>query len=160
MKLKNILMTGVLVATLSSSSVAFAATAPTKTAHPSTTRSENNVRRVKTDLLNTFSALLNVSQADLLNKLESGQSISDIASESGVSKAYLISKLLENEKKVLDLEVLKGTLSLEKESHILYKATSRLSTLLDRSDVLDTPLFQKKAAELSNKEVETLFKLG
>lgn len=135
MKLKNILMTGVLVASMSTGSVAYAASNPTQTNHATTARL-NKQEQIKSGLLAEVAMVLKLDQTTLINQLISGQSIRDIAEESGINKSYLIAKLISKEKAELDKEVVNGALSPERETVILYKVTSRLSTMMDQTTLL------------------------
>ncbi|WEG14665.1 hypothetical protein PU629_10095 [Pullulanibacillus sp. KACC 23026] len=135
MKLRNLLMTGVLVASMSTSSVAFAATQPTQLSHTASARL-NKQELMLSGLLHDVAMVLNLDQTTLIDQLRTGKSITDIAEESGVNKSYLIAALISKEKDELDIEVNNGTLTLHKETQILFKATSQLSTLLDQTTLL------------------------
>lgn len=133
MKLKNMLMTSVILASLGTSSVAYAGTPAIRTTPVSSKRSNEQIQNVQMEFLNEVASIVELDPRTLINYLKSGKSLSEIASEAGVSKKHLLSNLVAKEKQSLDQEVKNGSLSLEQESLILYKTTSQLSTLLDQA---------------------------
>lgn len=137
MKLKNIFMTGVLVASISTGSVAFAASNPPQFSHAANARS-NKQEQIRRGLLNDIALILNIDQTTFFDQLKSGQSIREIAEDAGVTKTYVIAKLISKEKTELDKEVSKGTLTGERRTQILFKVTSRLSTMMDQTSLLAT----------------------
>lgn len=133
MKLKTMLMTSVILASIGTSSVAYAGTPAIRTSPVSSKRSNEQVQNVQMEFLNEVASIVELDPRALINYLKSGKTISEIANEAGISKSYLVSNLVAKEKQSLDQEVEKGTLSLEQESLILYKATAQLSTLVDQA---------------------------
>ncbi|GGH80458.1 hypothetical protein JOD43_002383 [Pullulanibacillus pueri] len=135
MKLKNLLITGVLVASMSTGSVAFAATPSTQTNYATTARS-NKHEHYNLRLLYEAAKILDIDQTILIDQIQSGQSMSAIAKSYGVTKSYLITQLISKGKAKLDRKVANGTLSPEKETVILFKLTSELSVLMDQTHLI------------------------
>lgn len=76
--------------------------------------------------------VLGVTVAELRTALESGTSLADVASSKGISKATLISKLLEAAKAHLAAEVKEGDLTQAQADKRLALLKDRIADLVDR----------------------------
>ncbi len=138
MNMKKMLITGAIVASLGTTTAAYAATthstdkpaAPSSMQQPPFGHHGHGMRGG--GLMKDAASILKVDQKTLMSDLKAGKSLADIASSKGISKDTLISKLNASMKTRLDKAVSNGKLTAAKEKDILTKSQTRLTKMVEQ----------------------------
>lgn len=143
--LTKLLVTGTILATIGSGSIALANTNSTSTSSNSTTLAPTTTqnsghfghpRGRQFDLFRNAASVLGISQQTLITDLQSGKSLTDIASSKKISKSTLVTKLLADEQTELDKQVKAGQLTSVEETKRLAKLKTELSGQVDQKGFL------------------------
>lgn len=143
MQLRKVLITGLIVASIGTGSIALAATNQTAT-NPSASTDQGLThknahkfagmrgKRAHVGLLKEVASELKMDPQALLNDLKSGKSIMDVASSKHVTEAQLLNQLSAKLKTHLDKAVKSGKLSATKEAEILAKSQSKIKAMVEQ----------------------------
>lgn len=92
------------------------------------------IGRMGTSMIDSISKFLGLTSDEVRTERQSGKSLTDIASDKGVSKDKLLDQMLKERKVQLDALVKDGKLTQEQADQYLAQMKERMGTMVDRTE--------------------------